>query len=365
MHLNDLFLTYQDRLVQCAAQPEDGPKITVIGGGTGLSTLLRGLKLYSHHLTAVVSVADNGGSSGILRKDLGILPPGDIRNCILSLADAEPLMTDLMNYRFTDGSLEGQNFGNLFLAALSEICDQNFYEAIRNFSRVLAVTGRVLPVSLTNLNITALLSSGEKVVGESAIGHREDAHARIESLEMVPKNAVVFYESVDAIRDADLVVIGPGSLYTSIIPNLLFQEVVEAIEQSKAKVVYVCNLMTQPSETYQYTAVDHLAAILKHAGKKTCQGFIDYCVVNNAMIPQRFLDRYMDSEAHMVLCNPQQIEDLGATLIQAPLFGIQDHTVRHDHMALSQLITMLAILSIDEQIDKANTRVYRQHSSHK
>ncbi|HHX38119.1 MAG TPA: YvcK family protein, partial [Clostridiaceae bacterium] len=175
MLLNDLYMHYQDDLVNYAKKPPSGPQVTVIGGGTGLSTLLRGLKLYSHNLTAVVSVADNGGSSGLLRKDLGILPPGDIRNCILALADTEPLMSDLINYRFIDGSLEGQNFGNLFLAAMSAVCDNNFYEAIRNFSNVLAVTGTVLPVSLANINISAVLTNGDVIEGESSIGERDDA----------------------------------------------------------------------------------------------------------------------------------------------------------------------------------------------
>lgn len=360
MHLNNLYMRYQDDLVACARTPEKGPRITVIGGGTGLSTLLRGLKLYSHNLTAVVSVADNGGSSGLLRKDLGILPPGDIRNCILALADTEPLMGELMNYRFKDGSLDGQNFGNLFLAALSAVCDDNFYDAVRNFSKVLAVTGTVLPVSLTNLNISAVLDNGNVIMGESAIGSRENAAVhRIDHIEMDPPDAVALYESVSAIQEADLVVLGPGSLYTSIIPNLLFRDIVEAIEETDGKVVYICNLMTQPAETYQFTALDHLQAILKHAGHATCQDFIDYCVVNNAPIPQQYLEDYLELQSSTVTCNPDPILQSGSDLIQAPLFAATNAKVRHDHMALAQLVIMLATMAADEKLEQASTRIYR------
>lgn len=360
MHLNDLYLAHQEALVRCTRSPENGPKIAVIGGGTGLSTLLRGLKIFTHHLTAVVSVADNGGSSGLLRKDLGILPPGDIRNCILALADAEPLMNDLINYRFKEGSLDGQNFGNLFLAALCEICEGNFYEAIRNFSHVLAVTGRVLPVSLTSLNITAVLDNQTKIVGESAIGTRPlPQKSAINHIFMVPQSAPVFYESIEAIREADLVVLGPGSLYTSIIPNLLFDEMVTAIAETKAQVVYVCNLMTQLEETHDYTATDHLRAILKHVNRQSCEGFIDYCVVNNAPVPPQCLAQYMELEAKTVSCNPSHMKELGVQLIQAPLVSVNDGTVRHDHIALAQLLTMLASQSIESQIEHARTRVYK------
>jgi uncharacterized cofD-like protein len=360
MFLNDLYMRYQDKLVNYAKVPQNGPKVTVIGGGTGLSTLLRGLKLYSHNLTAVVSVADNGGSSGLLRKDLGILPPGDIRNCILALADTEPLMSDLINYRFNDGSLEGQNFGNLFLAAMSAVCDNNFYEAIRNFSNVLAVTGTVLPVSLANINISAVLTNGEIIEGESAIGERDNAASySIDHIIMNPEDAPALYESIEAIRQADLVVLGPGSLYTSIIPNLLFPEIIEAIEETEGKVTYVCNLMTQPAETYQYTAMDHLTAILKHSGHSTCQDFIDYCIVNNAVIPDHYLEDYRELESNYVSCFPEAIIQSGAELIQAPLFTVTNGKVRHDHLALAQLLIMLACQAMDVKIEQAQTRVYR------
>ncbi len=360
MELNNLYRQFQPDLHRCAAEPEESPRITVIGGGTGLSTLLRGLKFYSHNLTAVVSVADNGGSSGLLRKDLGILPPGDIRNCILALADTEPLMDELMNYRFSGGSLDGQNFGNLFLAALSAICDDNFYEAVRNFANVLAVTGLVLPVSLTDLNISAVLDNGEVIHGESAIGSRTNmTAAAIEKIYMDPPDATPLYESVRAIKQADLVVLGPGSLYTSIIPNLLFREVVEAIEETEGKVAYVCNLMTQPAETYDYTAMDHLQAILNHSGHATCQDFIDFCIVNNAPIPASSLENYLEQDSVTVSCNPDAILQSGADLIQTPLVSRSAGEVRHDAVALAEVLTMLACLARDEKIEQADTRVYR------
>lgn len=360
MLLNELSSRYQDELISYARHPEKGPNITVIGGGTGLSTMLRGLKIYSHNITAVVSVADNGGSSGLLRKDLGIIPPGDIRNCIMALADTEPLMSELMDFRFKEGSLQGQNFGNLFLAALSAVCDNNFYDAIRNFSNVLAVTGTVLPVSLTNLNISALLSDGSVIVGESAIGSRTNiTEAAIEKIFMDPPDAAALPESLTAIRNADLVVIGPGSLYTSIIPNLLFEEVVDAISEATGRVAYVCNLMTQPEESWHYSANDHLDAVLRHAGKKNCYDFIDYVVVNNAPVPLEFLENYYELKSEAVSCNPDEIRSLGATLLQAPLVATVKGMVRHDHLALGKTIALLAAKSSEEKLEQATTKVFR------
>ncbi|MGI6545872.1 MAG: gluconeogenesis factor YvcK family protein [Fastidiosipilaceae bacterium] len=360
MRLNDLTNRYQNKLISYTRRPDKGPNITVIGGGTGLSTLLRGLKNYSHNITAVVSVADNGGSSGLLRKDLGIIPPGDIRNCIMALADTEPLMSELMDYRFQDGSLQGQNFGNLFLAALSAVCDDNFYDAIRNFSNVLAVTGTVLPVSLTNLNISAMLSDGSVIEGESAIGSRKPMpRQRIERIVMDPEDAPALPESLTAIRDADLVVIGPGSLYTSIVPTLLFKEVVQAIEETSGHVVYICNLMTQPEETYQYCATDHLNAILLHAGRNSCHDFIDYCVVNNAPIPFEYLENYAELKSEAISCNPGSILRSGAALIQTPLASTINGIVRHDHLALGKVVALLAAKASEEKLERAKTKVYR------
>ena len=267
-------------------------------------------------------------------------------------------MSDLINYRFNDGSLEGQNFGNLFLAAMSAVCDNNFYEAIRNFSNVLAVTGTVLPVSLANINISAVLTNGEIIEGESAIGERDNAASySIDHIIMNPEDAPALYESIEAIRQADLVVLGPGSLYTSIIPNLLFPEIIEAIEETEGKVTYVCNLMTQPAETYQYTAMDHLTAILKHSGHSTCQDFIDYCIVNNAVIPDHYLEDYRELESNYVSCFPEAIIQSGA---EDPSTFIHSNNGKvRDHLTLAQLLTVLACQAMDVKIEQAQTRVYR------
>ena len=224
-----MFTEIEEKIVQYAKNPASGLNIAVIGGGTGLSTLLRGLKLFSNNLTAIVTVADNGGSSGMLREDLGILPPGDIRNCILALADTEPLMNDLLNFRFADGRLKGQNFGNLFIAAMNAISG-NFSDAVRNVSKVLAVKGRVLPVSLQDIQIGARLRDQTVIRGESEIGHR---HATVDNeiidIFMEPALARALPEAIEALLAADVIILGPGSLFTSIIPNLLFPEICQAI----------------------------------------------------------------------------------------------------------------------------------------
>ncbi|NJP41286.1 YvcK family protein [Oscillospiraceae bacterium HV4-5-C5C] len=326
--------------------PARGPRIVVIGGGTGLSTMLRGLKRYTQHICAVCTVADNGGSSGLLRKDLGILPPGDIRNCILALADTEPVMEKLMNHRFSEGSLNHQNFGNLFIAAMTEVCDGNFYEAVRKFSDVLAVTGKVLPVSLQDLNICAHLSDGRFIIGESAIGHEElPAGVRITDICMDPATATALPEVLEEIRQADLVVLGPGSLYTSIIPNLLFKEVREAIIQSAATTVYVCNIMTQPAETRGYNAQDHLRAILDACGKTSAQGLIDYCIVNNEPLEDSVLGVYKETHAETVFYDRDSIRQMGTKLIEANLVLIKNGKVRHDAAELAVQLMQLAHLA--------------------
>ena len=225
-------------------------KVVVIGGGTGLSTMLRGLKQYTSHITAIVTVGDDGGGSGKLREDLGMLPPGDIRNCILALADTEPLMEDLLQYRFTEGSLKGQCFGNLFLAAMAGI-SENFEDAVQKMSSVLAVKGKVLPVTLDDMKLVAELENGETIEGESKIPSEVIVReTRIKKLAIKPIDAKPLEEAIKAINNADVIIMGPGSLYTSIIPNLLVKGIPEAICKSPAKKVYnFLMLMTQPGET--------------------------------------------------------------------------------------------------------------------
>ena len=243
----------------------NGPKIAVIGGGHGLSNMLRGLKEYTENLSAIVTVADDGGGSGALRQDLGMPPPGDIRNCLEALANTEPLMSELMRYRFQEGSLAGQSFGNLFIAALNGI-SPSFDAAVRRMSEVLAITGRVLPVTTADVQLEAEFENGASVIGESKIFYcKKKEDCRITQVRLLPEHPKPLPEALAALQEADMIVLGPGSLYTSIIPNLLVDGIVEAIEKSKALKIYVCNVMTQEGETEGYTASDHIAAIFKHS----------------------------------------------------------------------------------------------------
>jgi uncharacterized cofD-like protein len=253
-----------------------GPKIVAIGGGTGLSTLLRGLKEYTTNLTAIVTVADDGGSSGRLRRELGILPPGDVRNCIAALADAEPLMTSLFQYRFSDGSgLAGHSFGNLFIVAMSGVVG-NFEDAIRQTSRVLAVRGQIIPSTLANVTLCAKTDDARTIQGESSITETK-AKGRIKEVFLQPDNPPAHPETVRAILEADVIVLGPGSLYTSVLPNLLVEGVRRAFVASPALKVYVCNVATQPGETDGFSLSDHVAAIEEHIGGH----YLHRVVVNN------------------------------------------------------------------------------------
>ena len=248
-----------------------GPKIVAIGGGTGLSTLLRGLKEYTGNLTAIVTVADDGGSSGVLRRELGVLPPGDVRNCIAALADAEPLVTKLFQYRFSDGSgLAGHSFGNLFIVAMSGVVG-NFEEAIRQTSRVLAVRGQIIPSTLANVTLSAKTSDHRTIQGESSIVHslsQDGDSIRICEVYLTPHNPPAHPEAVRAILDADLIVLGPGSLYTSVLPNLLVQGIRRSLTAASAAKIYVCNVATQRGETDGFTVSDHVRAIEDHVGKR-------------------------------------------------------------------------------------------------
>ena len=263
-----------------------GPKIVVIGGGTGLSTMLRGLKLYTNNITAIVTVGDDGGGSGKLRADLGMLPPGDIRNCILALADTEPIMEDLLQYRFTEGTLKGQSFGNLFLAARDGISD-NFEAAVQKMSSVLAVTGKVLPVTLDEMKLIAELENGNIVEGESIIPDEViKQKSKIKNLKIEPEKAKPLLDALMAISEADAIVMGPGSLYTSIIPNLLVEDIAECINKSDAIKIYISNVMTQPGETDDFTVSDHRKTLMKYSGKNS----VEYVMANNGTIPREIED---------------------------------------------------------------------------
>ena len=311
--------------------PEHGPRIAAIGGGTGLSTLLRGLKRYTKNITAIVTVADDGGGSGRLRQDLGMLPPGDIRNCLEALANAEPLMAQLMHYRFPEGELAGQSFGNLFLAALNGIMP-SFDRAVESLSQVLAITGRVLPVTNENIQLEAEFENGARVVGESRIFQcKQEQDCRIRRVNLLPSRPKALPEAVEAIREAEMVVLAPGSLYTSIIPNLLVDGIVEAIRESRALKIYVCNVMTQEGETEGYTASDHIRALFNHS----CPGLFDLCLVNDAPIPPSVMRGYTREGAEPILCDRDACEALGVEVITRPVSTVENGLVRHNpgHLA--------------------------------
>lgn len=319
-----------------------GPKIVAIGGGTGLSTMLRGLKAYSSNLTAVVTVADDGGGSGMLRQDLGMLPPGDIRNCVLALADTEPIMEQLLQYRFQDGMLKGQNFGNLFLAAMDGISN-SFEEAVRKMSDVLAVTGRVLPVTLEDVRLCAELEDGFVINGESKIGKHNSFHdGKIKKISLEPKSVRPLQEVLDAIAEADAVILGPGSLYTSIIPNLLADGICDALKNSNAIKLYVCNVMTQPGETDGYSVYDHVSALEEHS----CKGILDYCIANDAGIPGELEIRYREDGAETVPIDDDKLEAAGIKLLQGDYVQIRNGFVRHDPEKLAETIIDLVAENI-------------------
>lgn len=308
-----------------------GPKIVVIGGGTGLSVLLRGLKKYTSNLTAIVTVADDGGSSGRLRGELGMLPPGDIRNCLVALADKEPLMEELLQYRFTNGELAGHCAGNLLLAALTNVTG-SFDQAVRGLSKVLAVRGQVLPATLSNVTLCAELANGTIVQGESNIAH---GNSKIERVFIKPQHCLPLTEALIAIQEADAIILGPGSLYTSIIPNLLVKGIPEALARTAATKIYVCNVMTQPGETDGYSSSDHLRAIIDHAGE-----FLDYVLLNTAPIPARLRARYHQDGAGPVLADPDKIEAMGVRAIGSNLIH-KTNLVRHHPEELAHSLMRL------------------------
>jgi len=316
-------LLYRRRLLQ------RGPHLVVIGGGTGLSVLLRGLKEYTANITAVVNVCDDGGSSGRLRGDMGILPPGDIRNCLLALADTEPVMERLFQHRFSSGELKGHNFGNLFIAAMSE--QMEFKEAIKEFSKVLAVRGQVLPVTLEAVTLEADLQDGTLLRGQSNIAH---ARGPIKRVSLSPGGSRALPEVLEALAHADAIILGPGSLFTSVIPNLLVREVREAIARSPARKYYVCNIMTQPGETTGFSASQHLETLEEYLGK----GIIQYFIVNEALqIPRDLGERYREEGAQLVALDLERIKDRRIKIIKAPLIAGKE-LIRHDPGLLARTI---------------------------
>jgi uncharacterized cofD-like protein len=321
-----------------------GPRIVAIGGGTGLSTLLRGLKGYSANITAVVAVADDGGSSGQLRQQLGIVPPGDIRNCIAALADAEPLMTQLMQYRFPAGSgLDHHAFGNLFIAAMTAVTG-DFEEAVRQSNRVLAVRGQVLPATSVPLNLSARLASGRTLYGQVGISQ---ADVPIERVSIEPADVRANQEALERILEAELIVIGPGSLYSSVLPNLLIGDVRDALAAAPAMKVYVCNVATQPGETDRLSASEHLEALFAHVG----DDLIDYVVVNrsgNARRPEGW-------RAEPVAVDVRALEELPVVIIEEDVID-PSNAHRHDP---AKLAAALIRLQQEDRLEPRERRLRR------
>ena len=309
-----------------------GPRIVAVGGGTGLSMLLSGAKNITNNLTAIVSVGDDGGSSGRLREEMGILPPGDIRHCITALADDEDLVNKLFKYRFKNGEgLEGHSFGNLFLTALYDITG-DMVSAVRASSRVLSIRGRVLPATLDDMKLVAEMEDGRIVHGESTI---PEAHGRIKRLFTEPANCKALEDVIQAIRNADLIILGPGSLYTSVIPNLLVKQISEEIIKSKARKIYVCNIMTQPGETDNYTVSDHLKALIQHSGSNK---IVDAVLVND-YLPEKLADIYQKSGSYPVKLDTQEVKKLGIKIVAKKL--IQDSKeglVRHSSNRVARAV---------------------------
>ena len=319
---------------------QQGYKIVAIGGGTGLSTLLRGLKRRTSNLTAIVTVSDDGGSSGRLQKELGVLPPGDIRNCLVALADDEALVTDLFRYRFTEGEgLSGHSFGNLFLAAMSGITG-NFDQAIKESSRVLNVVGRVLPATLGIVHLCAELDDGTILEGESNISR---AKRRIKRVFFDTPPAAPLDEVIAAIRDADAIVLGPGSLFTSVAPNFLVSRVAREVAHAHAVKMYVCNVMTQPGETDGMSAADHVEALLANAGERV----FDYVIVNDEP-PSRLLGAYAQEGQVPVQTDLERIAALGIEPVHAAVIG-ETETVRHDPEKLAAVVLGIVDRTVAER----------------
>jgi len=317
-------------LVYKKRQLERNYSIVALGGGTGLSTLLHGLKEYTSNITAIVTVADDGGSSGRLREEFGMLPPGDIRNCLVALADAEPLMGRLFQFRFKEGGgLKDHNFGNLFITAMLKVTG-DFQKAVKESSKVLAIRGSVIPSTLSKVVLEAEYTDGRRAIGESKIPH---ASASIKRLYIKPSEAKATRDAVEAIRKADIILLGPGSLYTSIMPNLLISDIYREVAASKAIKIYICNVMTQSGETDGYKASDHMKAIIAH----TTPDIATHCIVNTGKVPEKMLDRYKQERAYPVSPDINIIEKMGYRVIAGNVINTADY-VRHDSAKLARII---------------------------
>jgi uncharacterized cofD-like protein len=308
-----------------------GPKIVAVGGGHGLSMLLSGIKEYTSNISAIVTVADDGGSSGRLRQEFDILPPGDIRNCLIALADAPSLMRELFQFRFdTNSQLSGHSFGNLFITVMTRLTG-DFEKAVKETSKVLALRGQVIPSTLNNVTLVAQHKDGTETQGEANI---PEAHRPINRVLLKPEGSEATPDAIKAIQEAQIITLGPGSLYTSIIPNLLTKEITDAIVASSAIKVYVCNAMTQPGETDGYSASDHIKALVSHSHPR----ILDYCIVNTGEIPQEILKRYAQDNSYLVVNDRRKIENMGYRIIEDDCTIVEEEVIRHDRVKLAKII---------------------------
>ena len=321
-----------DRIFQRRSLAQ-GHRIVVIGGGTGLSTMLRGLKERTSNIVAIVTVTDNGGSSGRLSQQMGVLPPGDLRNCLVALSDSEPTLASLFQFRFDEDQegLAGHSFGNLFIAAMTEIYKGNYEQAIAATSKVLAIRGKVYPSTTQNVMLLGEMEDGTIVEGETQIAHHS---LPIKRMYLRPENTRPLLEALEAIRLADAIIMGPGSVFTSIVPNFLVDGIADAVDKSKAVKIYVCNVMTQPGETDNFTASDHLRALAQHAPGRR---LFDYALINKEPPDAEILERYEKYGQRFVTPDVDNIRAMGYTPVAVNLIS-QTDIVRHDPARLTEAI---------------------------
>lgn len=313
---------------------ERGPKIVTIGGGHGLSHLIFGLKEYTSNITAIVTVADSGGSSGRLREEFNIVAPGDIRNCLVALADAPALMGELFQFRFSkDSELKGHNFGNLFLTAMYQLTDGDFERAVNETSKVLAIRGKVVPSTIHNIHLIAEYEDGSRTEGEAEIPNPD---TRIKQLTLTDSNAMPTQDALEAIEEADVIIYGPGSLYTSVIPNLIIYGMSDALAKSSAFKIYICNVMTQHGETDAYSASEHVKALIDHSNKD----ILDACLINDAVADPEALKRYKQEDSFPVMADVERIREMGYRVVATDLLSVTDY-VRHDAAKLNKALIKL------------------------
>jgi len=317
-------IIYEKRLLS------KGPRIVAVGGGTGLSTILRGLKEYTLNISAIVAVADEGGSSGRLRQEFGILPPGDIRNCLVALAEADELMQGLFQYRFKEGDgIKGHSFGNLFITAMTQVTG-SFKDAIEESSKVLAIRGRVIPSSLEKIRLKAEYTDGTFREGEDKIS---DETKSIKRIYLIPQDARPNPEAIEAIRNADLIILGPGSLFTSIIPNLLIKEITEEIAKKNVLKIYICNVMTQHGETDGFTASDHISMLVSHSKKEV----VNCCLVNSGRLEYNLLLKYSYDKSFPVIFDRDKLKKIGVLVFEADVVSKINY-LHHDSIKTAKEI---------------------------